>query len=50
MLQARVPAGRHTVVVTYWPPAFTVGLILFALGVVAIVGMVILDRRTRKVE
>ncbi len=28
MLQARIPAGRHTVVLTYWPEDFTVGIIL----------------------
>ena len=38
MLQARVPSGRHTVVVTYRPATFTVGIALAAAGVVAIVG------------
>jgi hypothetical protein len=28
MFQARIPAGRHTVVLTYWPTTFTVGVIL----------------------
>ena len=28
MLQARIPAGRHTVVLTYWPEDFTVGIVL----------------------
>ena len=28
MFQARVPAGRHTVVLTYWPTTFTVGIVL----------------------
>jgi uncharacterized membrane protein YfhO len=34
MLQARIPAGHHTIVITYWPPAFTVGLVLAGLVIV----------------
>jgi hypothetical protein len=36
MLQTRVPAGRHTVVVTYWPISFTIGLVLAALSGMAL--------------
>lgn len=45
MLQADVPPGRHTVVVTYWPPAFTVGLYLAVVAVVALVAAVVVERR-----
>jgi hypothetical protein len=34
MLQARVPPGRHVVVVRYWPSTFTAGIVL-AIGAVA---------------
>ena len=32
MLQARISPGRHVIELSYWPTAFTVGLILFALS------------------
>ncbi len=32
LLQARIPAGRHSIVVTYWPTTFTVGLVLAAVA------------------
>jgi hypothetical protein len=48
MLQAVVPAGPHTVTVSYWPPRFTLGLELAAVGVVASVGMVLLGRARRR--
>lgn len=32
MLQARVPAGSHTIALRYWPGSFTVGLVLAALS------------------
>jgi uncharacterized membrane protein YfhO len=43
MLQARIPAGTHTVELHYWPDTFTDGLVLagassLALGVALIVG------------
>ncbi len=28
MIQARVPAGRHVIELSYWPPLFTVGLVV----------------------
>ncbi len=37
MLQARIPPGRHSIVVTYWPKAFSAGLVLALLGVVVLV-------------
>ena len=36
MLEAQIPAGRHTIELTYWPTAFTVGI---ALAVCALVGL-----------
>ncbi len=39
MLQARVPAGRHLIVLHYRPPAFTAGL---GLAAAAVLGLVIL--------
>jgi hypothetical protein len=30
MLEARIPAGRHTIELHYWPEAFTVGIVLAA--------------------
>jgi hypothetical protein len=32
MLQARVPAGSHTIELHYWPTTFTAGIVLAALG------------------
>ena len=50
MLQARIPAGRHTVDVTYWPAAFTVGLLLALVAILGFVGgaLVIVVRRRRQ--
>ncbi|HUI04498.1 MAG TPA: YfhO family protein, partial [Acidimicrobiales bacterium] len=38
MLQARVPAGHHTVELRYWPSAFTAGLVL---GLLAVLGLAV---------
>ncbi|MHB1518993.1 MAG: YfhO family protein [Acidimicrobiales bacterium] len=38
MLQARIPAGQHRVVLTYWPRAFTVGLLLALVSAASLVG------------
>lgn len=32
MMQARLPAGRHVVVLHYWPAAFTMGIVLAVLS------------------
>jgi hypothetical protein len=45
MLQARIPPGHHTIVVTYWPKAFTVGLVLAVLAVLALGAALIINRR-----
>ncbi len=36
MLQARIPPGRHTIELTYWPTNFTLGIILAMLGVLGL--------------
>jgi len=45
MFQARVPPGRHTIVLTYWPTAFTVGLWLAGIAVVGLVGALVVSAR-----
>jgi hypothetical protein len=45
MLQARVPPGRHVIDVTYWPGAFTVGLVVALVTVVTLAIASILARR-----
>ena len=47
MLQARIPAGRHTVVLTYWPTTFTVGIILAACSAAGLVLALFVGRRGR---
>jgi hypothetical protein len=44
MLQTRVPPGRHTVVLKYWPDTFTDGLILAALSALGLIGWIEVDR------
>ena len=36
MIEARIPPGRHTVELSYWPRSFTVGIALAAVGLAAI--------------
>jgi uncharacterized membrane protein YfhO len=43
MLQARIPAGRHTIVVNYWPETFTLGIILAVLAVIGLVAAVAIE-------
>ncbi len=50
MLQARIPPGRHTVVVDYWPSTFTAGLILAGCSAVGLLLAIVVSefrRRTR---
>jgi hypothetical protein len=49
MLQARLPAGRHTVELNYWPDTFSIGLGLAACSVVGMVVALGLSRRRRGV-
>ncbi len=49
MLQARIPAGRDTIEVTYWPTAFSVGIILAASsGLLLCIGLVLSVLRRRR--
>lgn len=47
MLQARVPPGRHNIELSYWPQAFTVGIVLAAAAASALTGAGILSWRRR---
>jgi hypothetical protein len=38
MLQARIPPGRHVIVLRYWPNSFTEGLIIAACAIVFLIG------------
>jgi hypothetical protein len=49
MLQLRVPPGHHTVVLTYWPRSFSVGLILAAVALVVLVAVMLLSWLRRRV-
>jgi hypothetical protein len=48
MLQARVPAGRHTVELDYWPDTFTYGIVFAIVGVVALLCSLIFERLRRR--
>ncbi len=48
MLEARIPAGHHVVVVTYWPRAFTEGLVAAALAAACLVASVVIDGTRRR--
>ncbi len=38
MLQSRIPAGRHVIVLHYWPDTFSVGILLAALSALGLAG------------
>ena len=40
-----LPEGEHNVVLKYWLPGLTLGLVLSALGVVALIGVIYLQRK-----
>ena len=48
MLQARVPPGRHHVVLRYWPTAFTAGLVLAAVSAAGLAAAVVIERVRRR--
>jgi hypothetical protein len=51
MLQARVPAGHHLIVIRYWPTAFTVGLILAIVSALSLITAgLVAWRRDRRPE
>jgi len=41
MLQARVPAGTHTIALHYWPKAFTAGILLAVTSAACLVGLLV---------
>jgi hypothetical protein len=41
MLQARIPAGRHSIVVRYWPQTLTEGIILALVSALFLVGLLV---------
>jgi hypothetical protein len=48
MMQARIPAGDHVIQIRYWPPLFTLGLVLAgtcAIVLLAAVSVALLKRR-----
>jgi len=48
MLQARLPMGRDDVVLRYWPPDFTTGIVLAVLALLALVGALGVGRLRRR--
>ncbi len=48
MLEARLPPGRHVVVVTYWPRRFSLGLVAAALAVAGLAASVFVDGARRR--
>lgn len=51
MLQAKIPPGRHTVELYYWPSSFSAGIVLAVLATIGILIVLILTfRRTRRLR
>jgi hypothetical protein len=48
MLQVKVPAGRHTVVLRYWPSSFTAGIALAACAAIGLLAALVVDHRRRR--
>jgi hypothetical protein len=48
MLQARIPAGNHTIELHYWPDSFNTGIVLAALTVVGLVAVPVFLKRRRR--
>ncbi len=48
MLQIAVPAGRHKVILSYWPSTFTAGILLAAGAAVGLLSALVLDHRRRR--
>jgi hypothetical protein len=47
MLQARIPPGRHTVALSYWPTSFTAGLVLATMAAVGLALLAFVGARAR---
>lgn len=43
MIQARIPPGRHTVELQYWPTTFTIGIVLAICSFVGLVSALVLS-------
>jgi uncharacterized membrane protein YfhO len=48
MIGIRLPAGTHTVTMTYTPPGFNIGLVLLVVGIGLIVVLYLYDRKNNK--
>lgn len=48
MLQLEVPAGRHAVVLRYWPARFTAGLVIAAVAATALLVALVVDWNRRR--
>ena len=48
MLQARIPPGIHTIELTYWPTAFTIGLVVAGLTIGTFLSVFVLLRVRRR--
>jgi hypothetical protein len=48
MLEALVPAGTHTIELTYWPGTFTTGIALAAVAGAGLIVSVVVARRARR--
>ena len=48
MLQARVPPGRHTIELHYWPATFTWGIVLAAMAAIGLVAALVIDALRRR--
>ena len=48
MLQAKIPAGTHTIELHYWPSAFTAGIAIAVVTVIGLVLLLVLGRRVKE--
>jgi hypothetical protein len=48
MLQARIPPGHHVIVLSYWPTAFTVGIVLASISAVGLVTALVVGSTRRR--
>jgi uncharacterized membrane protein YfhO len=48
MLQARVPAGSHAIVLHYWPNALTEGIVLAVVSAVFLVAILVVASWRRR--
>lgn len=50
MLQAKIPSGNHVVTVDYWPPAFTIGLVVALLTFIGLAIALTVEQLTSRNE